>query len=166
MKNVLKGLTFASVVMLAAACKNDKPADNAASISAATQSAPTTATPTTTTPEAVAATKAVATPIAAASAAAAKAVVENVKPMSAQTTTTPVPVAAAKTTTMKFDELSYDWGSINENDKMTHIFKFKNTGVNDLIISDARGSCGCTVPEWPKEPIKAGKGGEIKVVFD
>lgn len=73
---------------------------------------------------------------------------------------------SGKTTTIKFDEMSYDWGKIKEGEKMTHIFKFKNTGNNDLIISDARGSCGCTVPEWPKEPIKAGKSGEIKVVFD
>jgi Protein of unknown function (DUF1573) len=62
--------------------------------------------------------------------------------------------------------LSYDWGTIAEGEKMTHIFKFKNTGSNDMIISEAHGSCGCTVPEWPKEPIKPGKSSQIKVIFD
>ena len=71
-----------------------------------------------------------------------------------------------KTTTVKFDELSYDWGTLEEGKQMTHLFKFKNTGKEDLIISDARGSCGCTVPEWPKEPIKPGQNSEIKVVFN
>ena len=89
------------------------------------------------------------------------------KPVSAQTTpAAPAAAPVGKTTNIKFDELAYNWGSVKEGDKMTHIFKFKNTGSNDLIISDAHGSCGCTVPEWPKEPIKAGKTGEIKVVFD
>ena len=74
--------------------------------------------------------------------------------------------ANEKTTTVKFEELSYDWGTLEEGKQMTHLFKFKNTGKEDLIISDARGSCGCTVPEWPKEPIKPGQNSEIKVVFN
>ena len=61
--------------------------------------------------------------------------------------------------------MSFDWGKLKEGDKMTHIFKFKNTGDNDLVITDAHGSCGCTVPEWPKEPIKPGKGGDLKVML-
>ena len=80
--------------------------------------------------------------------------------------TTPTIAQNGKTTTVKFNEMSHDWGSINEGDKMTHIFKFTNTGKTDLIISDARGSCGCTVPEWPKDPISPGKTSEIKVIFD
>ena len=53
-----------------------------------------------------------------------------------------------------------------DGDKVTHVFKFKNTGNEPLIISNAKGSCGCTVPEWPKDAIAPGKSGEIKVVFD
>ena len=45
-------------------------------------------------------------------------------------------------------------------------FIFKNTGKEPLIISKAKGSCGCTVPEWPKEPIMAGETGTIKVNYD
>ena len=45
-------------------------------------------------------------------------------------------------------------------------FKFKNTGKEPLIISNARGSCGCTVPTWPKEPIMKGQTGIIKVHYD
>ena len=51
-------------------------------------------------------------------------------------------------------------------EKITYEFKFNNTGKSPLIISDAKASCGCTVPEWPKEPVMPGQGGKIKVTFD
>lgn len=167
MKNVIKGLIFASFALSFTACSNDKPAAN-------TAETPTTATPTTTAaapaPTDASASMATTPTTAAPNAAVAsvsKSATEPVKPAAAQTTPPPAPAASTgKTTMIKFDESSYNWGSVNEGDKMTHIFKFKNTGSNDLIISDAHGSCGCTVPEWPKEPIKAGKSGEIKVIFD
>lgn len=54
--------------------------------------------------------------------------------------------------------------TIKAGEKAVHIYKFKNTGKEPLIISDAKGSCGCTVPQWPKEPIAPGKGD--KVEFD
>lgn len=65
-----------------------------------------------------------------------------------------------------FSEESHDFGTINEGDKVEHIFTFTNTGNAPLIISKAVGSCGCTVPEWPKEPIAVGEQGEIKVIFN
>jgi hypothetical protein len=83
-----------------------------------------------------------------------------------QTAESAVNKSNGKITVLKFDEMSYSWGKIKEGEKMTHNFKFTNSGTNDLIISDARGSCGCTVPEWPKEPIKPGKSAEMKVIFD
>ena len=49
---------------------------------------------------------------------------------------------------------------------MTHLFTFTNTGKEPLIITSAAGSCGCTVPEWPKEPIKKGDKGTVKVTFN
>lgn len=73
---------------------------------------------------------------------------------------------AQPTTTISFDKEEHDFGNINEGDKVEHIFKFTNTGNEPLIISSAKGSCGCTVPEWPKEPIPPGQGGEIAVAFD
>ncbi|MEZ4910698.1 MAG: DUF1573 domain-containing protein [Saprospiraceae bacterium] len=83
------------------------------------------------------------------------------------TSTEPVPAApTGPKTTIKFEEDTYDWGTIKDGDKMTHVFKFKNTGSEPLVISNAKGSCGCTVPEWPKEAIAPGGSGEIKVVYD
>ncbi|MBK7806168.1 MAG: DUF1573 domain-containing protein [Saprospiraceae bacterium] len=76
------------------------------------------------------------------------------------------PVPTGPLTTIKFDQDTYDWGKVMDGDKVTHVFKLKNTGSEPLIISNAKGSCGCTVPEWPKDAIAPGKSGEIKVVFD
>jgi hypothetical protein len=81
-----------------------------------------------------------------------------------QPTTPPVPTGPK--TKMSFGEINYDFGTVSEGDKVEHIYKFKNSGNEPLIISNAQGSCGCTVPQWPKEPIAPGKSGEIKVVFD
>lgn len=76
------------------------------------------------------------------------------------------PVPSGPKTKMAFSESTYDFGTATEGEKVEHIYKFKNTGNDPLIISDAKGSCGCTVPQWPKKPIAPGKSGEIKVVFD
>jgi hypothetical protein len=67
---------------------------------------------------------------------------------------------------MSFDKLEHDFGTINEGDVVQHVFKFKNSGKAPLVITNASGTCGCTVPEWPKEPIAPGKSGEIKVSFN
>jgi hypothetical protein len=77
-----------------------------------------------------------------------------------------VAVPTGPITTIEFPETTYDYGTVEDGKKVVHIYKFKNTGKNPLIISDAKGSCGCTVPEWPKEPIAPGKSGEIRVEFD
>lgn len=69
-------------------------------------------------------------------------------------------------TTLKFDENEFDFGTITDGEKVRHSFKFKNTGKEPLVISNAKGSCGCTVPQWPKEPIAPGKSGEIEVEFN
>jgi hypothetical protein len=67
---------------------------------------------------------------------------------------------------MTFDNPHHDFGKIKAGEKVTFGFTFKNTGKSDLIISDAKGSCGCTVAEYPKEPISAGSSGSIEVSFD
>jgi hypothetical protein len=69
-------------------------------------------------------------------------------------------------TEITFDESSYDFGSITKGEKVNHTYTFTNTGSEPLIITNAKASCGCTVPEWPKEPIAPGEGGEIPVVFN
>ena len=67
---------------------------------------------------------------------------------------------------ISFSKTEHDFGVINEGDIVETTFSFKNTGKSELIITNAVGSCGCTVPEWPKEPIAAGESGQIKVKFN
>jgi len=67
---------------------------------------------------------------------------------------------------ISFDKKIWDFGTITDGEVVEHTFRFTNTGNNDLIISNASASCGCTIPEWPKEPIAPGEKGEIKVEFN
>ena len=75
-------------------------------------------------------------------------------------------VPSGPTTQMTFASDEYDFGKVKEGTQVTHEYEFTNTGKENLIINNAKGSCGCTVPQWPKEPIAPGKTGVIKVVFD
>lgn len=75
-------------------------------------------------------------------------------------------VPTGPTTTMEFKEIDFDFGTVQDGEKVSHTYKFTNTGKEPLIISDAKGSCGCTVPSWPKEPIAPGKSGDITVEFN
>ena len=75
-------------------------------------------------------------------------------------------VPAGPITTIEIPEPTHDFGEIMEGEKVVHNYKFKNTGSEPLIISNAKGSCGCTVPDWPREPIAPGAEAEIKVQFD
>ncbi len=69
-------------------------------------------------------------------------------------------------TVMSFTKEEFDFGTVPEGEKVKHTFKFKNTGKEPLIISNAKGSCGCTVPKWPREPIAPGASGDITVEFN
>ena len=77
-----------------------------------------------------------------------------------------VSATSGKLPVLEFDKTEHDFGNINEGDKVTTEFILKNTGDADLVIVSAVGSCGCTVPEPPKEPIKPGDSAPIKVTFD
>lgn len=88
--------------------------------------------------------------------------VQNVETVA---TTTPVP-ADGKLPKIEFNKVEHDFGTIKDGDKVETEFMVKNIGDADLIIVDAQGSCGCTVPNPPKEPIKPGKSAPIKVTFD
>jgi len=66
---------------------------------------------------------------------------------------------------IKFDEETHDFGRITQGEKVTYGFKFKNTGGANLVISSASGSCGCTVPEYPRKPIAPGEEATVNVVF-
>jgi hypothetical protein len=65
-----------------------------------------------------------------------------------------------------FEKQTHDFGTITEGEEVTREFSFTNTGKTDLLISTANASCGCTVPEWPKEPIPPGGKGIIKATFN
>lgn len=65
-----------------------------------------------------------------------------------------------------FEETEYNFGTIRQGDSVVYYFKFKNTGDEPIIIKDAQGSCQCTVPEYPREAVKKGESGTIKVKFD
>lgn len=66
---------------------------------------------------------------------------------------------------IKFDKDVYDFGKITEGEKVSYDFTFTNRGSTPLIISNATATCGCTVPEVPKEPVAPGATSKIKVVF-
>ena len=68
-------------------------------------------------------------------------------------------------TTMKWDNDAHEFGTIKQHTENVHVFNFTNTGDKPLIIEDAQGSCGCTVPEYPKEPILPGATGKITVKY-
>ncbi len=67
---------------------------------------------------------------------------------------------------MEFKEKEFDFGKLNQGDKVSTTFEFANPSATALQIKEAHGSCGCTVPEYPKTPIQPGKTGKIKVSFN
>jgi len=73
---------------------------------------------------------------------------------------------AGPTTTMEFAEYDHDFGTLEEGDVVTHVFTFTNAGDEPLLLGNCKGSCGCTVPQCPKEPIAPGETGEIEVKFN
>lgn len=68
--------------------------------------------------------------------------------------------------TMDFVDTSYDFGKMHEGEAASHEFRFTNNGNAPLLIANAAGSCGCTVPDYPKEPIAPGQSGIISVKFN
>ena len=141
--NLFSILAFASLIAMTS-CK-EKAADDA---NTAPDAAEATATPATTDPAALAVTD--------------PAAMAATDPNAAAAT----PVPTGPLTSIKFEQDEYDWGTVMDGEKVTKIFKFKNTGKEPLIITKANASCGCTVPDWPKDAIAPGKSGEIKVVYD
>lgn len=91
-----------------------------------------------------------------------------IMPNSPNTPNTPAPAPKDPSTftTMSFKDEVFDFGTIKEGEKASKVFTFKNTGDKPLIIENAQGSCGCTVPKFPKEPIAPGATGEINVEFN
>jgi hypothetical protein len=76
------------------------------------------------------------------------------------------PYPVGPTTTIEFEATEYDFGTIKQGEKVSHVYTFTNTGDQPFVISDAKGSCGCTVPTWPREIIAPGESAEITVEFN
>lgn len=75
-------------------------------------------------------------------------------------------ISNADAPVMTFTEMEHDFGNIKPGAVVEHTFTFKNTGKSPLVILNATSTCGCTVPDWPKEPIAPGAAGKINVEFD
>ena len=75
-------------------------------------------------------------------------------------------VAFASAQTISFDNTVLDYGTIKPGSDGNRVFVVKNTGDKPLIISNVKPSCGCTTPDWSKEPILPGKTGQIKVHYN
>ncbi len=71
-----------------------------------------------------------------------------------------------KPSKMNFERIYYDFGKVVQGEKVSYAFKFKNAGDSELIIEDAYGGCGCTVPKYNQKPIAPGKEGFVEVIFD
>ncbi|MFO7669662.1 MAG: DUF1573 domain-containing protein [Bacteroidales bacterium] len=67
---------------------------------------------------------------------------------------------------ISFDKLSHDFGTIIEGEMVVCYFEYENIGNGDLIITSVEATCGCTSPDWDKEPLKPGEREQLKVVFD
>ena len=65
-----------------------------------------------------------------------------------------------------FDKVNFDFGDVVQGEKIEHVFEFRNEGRTPLILSNVLSTCGCTVPEWPKEPVPYDSTGIVKVIFD
>ena len=99
-----------------------------------------------------------------------KPVATPVKPSDAPVVATPPaskPAVSSKDSAeFKFDVMEYNFGTINQGDVVNYNFNFTNNGKEPLVIAEAHGSCGCTVPDYPKQPIKKGEKAVVKVTFN
>lgn len=87
-------------------------------------------------------------------------------PAPAAVTPSATPVANPNAGEFKFNEMEYNFGTIKQGESVNYDFTFTNVGKDPIIISEAHGSCGCTVPVWPKEPVAKGQKQTIKVTFN
>ena len=65
-----------------------------------------------------------------------------------------------------FEESEYDFGDIQQGEKVEHVFTFENSGTEPLILSNVTTTCGCTATDWPRDPVAPGQTASIKVVFN
>ncbi|MCJ8153568.1 DUF1573 domain-containing protein [Chryseobacterium sp. SSA4.19] len=87
-----------------------------------------------------------------------------VTPVSSETAA--APASNQPLTTVALSESNFDFGKIKKGDKVEHVYEVTNTGTNPLVISEVKPGCGCTAPDFTKEPIMPGKKGKITLHFD
>lgn len=73
---------------------------------------------------------------------------------------------SASNAIIKFETTEHDFGDIMEGEKVSYSFKFNNVGKDDLVITSVSTTCGCTVTDFPKDPLKPGESGTIEVTFN
>jgi hypothetical protein len=76
------------------------------------------------------------------------------------------PAPAGPSTSVAFSESDFKFGKIKKGDKVEHVYEVTNTGTNPLVISEVKPACGCTVPDYTKDPILPGQKGKITLKFD
>lgn len=84
----------------------------------------------------------------------------------AATTTPAQATSSASKAVISFPADAFDFGTVPQNIPVTHVFSFKNTGKEPLVLSSVTASCGCTTPEWPKEPVAPGATATIKATYN
>lgn len=84
----------------------------------------------------------------------------------ATTDSAAAPVSNEPSTSIALSESNFDFGKIKKGDKVEHVYEITNTGKNPLVISEVKPGCGCTAPDFTKEPIMPGKKGKITLHFD
>ncbi|MFD2932541.1 DUF1573 domain-containing protein [Spirosoma flavum] len=77
-----------------------------------------------------------------------------------------VSVGYAQKGVLKFTKETHDFGKVEQGKPVTHVFDFKNTGTDPIVINDAQASCGCTKPSFSREPIMPGKSGSISATYN
>lgn len=90
---------------------------------------------------------------------------DKIKPQDERQSMTEM-VSNEEVASFEFDKEFHDFGDIAEGKTVNTTFDFTNTGDVPLVITSANGSCGCTVPDWPRTPIAPGETGQIKVSFN
>lgn len=91
---------------------------------------------------------------------------QQVNPVQSPTQPAAAAAPTGPTTVMAFAETTFDFGTVDEGEVVSHTYTFTNAGDEPLVLSNAKGSCGCTVPNWPREPIAPGQTADVTVTFN
>ncbi|MGW8315377.1 MAG: DUF1573 domain-containing protein [Bacteroidales bacterium] len=77
-----------------------------------------------------------------------------------------ISVDPSETPALTFDTLAHDFGTILEGERVVCYFDYENSGGGSLMINDIETTCGCTIPDWSREPLAPGERNTLQIVFD